>query len=208
MTDDQRWSGRLRADEWAVRVIPLAICQDMVEREHYSAGGSNTATYRHGLFELAKPSVIRGIAWWIPPTKSAALSIYPEDWQGVLALSRLAIEPDVPKNAATFLLSRSRKMIDRRRWPCLVTYADTWQGHDGLIYKLDGWDFDGETAAEATWVIDGKMVSRKAGPTTRTVAQMQEMGAEMVGRHKRLRFTRTLAKRPVRQIAQGSLFGA
>ena len=124
MADRKAYEGRVRKSEWAVRPIALAVCQDMVEREHYSGGGANTATYRHGLFELARPAAIRGIAWWLPPTKAAAKFIYPEDWQGVLALSRLAIEPDVPKNAATFLLARSRKMIDRKRWPCLVTYAD------------------------------------------------------------------------------------
>ncbi len=193
---DPRFEGRLRSSEWAVRPISLAVCQRMVEVEHYSGGGSNTATYRHGLFELAHPARIRGIAWWIPPTKAAALATYPEDWEGVLALSRLAIEPDVPKNAATFLLSRSRKMIDRKRWPCLVTYADEWQGHDGLIYRLDGWTEVGRTAPEATWVKDGRMMNRKAGPNTRTKADMEAMGATMIGRFSRIKFIRVANGRP------------
>lgn len=193
---DPRFAGRLRKSEWAVRPVSLAVCQDMVAREHYAAGGSNTATYRHGLFELAQPARIRGIAWWIPPTKSAALATYPEDWEGVLALSRLAIEPGVPKNAATFLLARSRKMIDRSRWPCLVTYADEWQGHDGLIYRLDGWEYVGRTKPEPTWVRDGVMISRKAGQRTRTTTEMVALGAKMIGRFARIKFIRTLAGRP------------
>lgn len=54
------YSGRLRKSEWAVRPVQLAIAQDMVERMHYSAGGSNTAVYVHGLFELARPAAISG----------------------------------------------------------------------------------------------------------------------------------------------------
>jgi len=199
------YEGRLRKSEWDVRTIPLVIAQDMVQREHYAGGGANTATYRHGLYERSNPARIRGVAWWLPPTKAAAHATYPEDWQGVLALSRLAIEPDVPKNAATFLLARSRKMIDRARWPCLVTYADEWQGHDGLIYRLDGWDFVGRTPPEAIWVRDGVMIARKAGPKSRTVAEMEALGAVMVGRHHRLKFVRTLPGRPAVERAQRDL---
>lgn len=202
---DPRFAGRLRRAEWAVRPVQLEVCRRLVEENHYSRGGSNTATYRHGLFELARPALIRGVAWWIPPTKAAALATYPEDWQGVLALSRLAIEPDVPKNAATFLLSRSRKMIDRARWPCLVTYADEWQGHDGLIYRLDGWDEAGRTAPEPTFVREGVMVARKRGPRTLTRAEMEAEGAECVGSFARLKFVRTLPGRPPVRRAQAEL---
>jgi hypothetical protein len=131
-----------------------------------------------------------------PPTRAAAEATYPEDWEGVLALSRLAIDPGVPKNAATFLLSRSRKLIDRERWPCLVTYADTWQGHDGMIYRLDGWTEVGRTKPEPTYVRNGRMIARKAGPNTRTRAEMEEMGAVCVGSFPKIKFVRTLPDRP------------
>lgn len=194
MTD---YSDRLRKSQWAVRSIPLAVGEALIEREHYAAGCANTATYRHGLYELAHPARIRGVALWMPPTRSAAASIYPEDWRGVLALSRLAIEPDVPKNAATFLLARSRRLIDRARWPCLVTYADEGQGHDGLIYRLDGWTFDGFTKPEPTYSLEGRMIARKAGPKTRTHDEMMALGCKLEGRFRRLRFLRVLPNRPL-----------
>jgi hypothetical protein len=46
----------------------------------------------------------------------------------VLALSRLAVDDAAPGNAATFLMSRSIRAVDRARWPHLVTYADKWRG--------------------------------------------------------------------------------
>ena len=81
----------------------------------------------HGLYRrgewLGAPCY--GVAWWIPPTRSAAAAWW-LDPDEVLVLSRLVIIPGTPKNAATFLLMRSVKMLDPR-WKCLLTYADTWQ---------------------------------------------------------------------------------
>jgi hypothetical protein len=178
------YSDRLRKTEWEVRPVALEVGQRLTECYHYAAGGSNTATYMHGLFRVGElwNWNCKGVAWWIPPTKSAALATYPQNWEGVLSLSRLVILPGVPKNAATFLLSRSMKLIDRGRWPCLVTYADEWQGHTGRIYRAANWQYAGRTKPEATFVKDGRMVARKAGPTTRTHQEMLELGCELIGR--------------------------
>lgn len=174
---------RLRKSEWEVRDVDIAVARRLVEREHYAAGASNTATYLHGLFrkgDIFQEQCV-GVAWWIPPTRSAAEATYPGKWKGVLALSRLAISPEVPANACTFLLSRSRRLIPSDVWPCLVTYADEWRGHTGAIYKADNWSYIGLTKAERTYQIQGRMVARKAGGHTRTHAEMLALGANMVG---------------------------
>lgn len=201
------YSGRLLKSEWAVRPVQLAVAQDMVERMHYSAGGSNTAVYVHGLFELARPAAIRGVAWWIPPTRSAAQATYPTDWEGVLALSRMVIDDGVPKNGATFLLARSMRLIDRLRWPCLVTYADEWQGHTGTIYRACNWTYVGKTAPEPTFVREGRMLSRKAGHRTKTRAEMEEIGAEMIGRFAKHKFVHVVSNAGPAVRPQASLFG-
>jgi len=123
-----------------------------------------------------------------------------ERWQGVLALSRFVIEPDVPRNASSFLLSRSMRLIDRDRWPFLVTYADTWRGHTGAIYKATGWSFDGMTKPEAVYTLRGRMTSRKAGGRTRTHAEMIAMGAVCEGRFAKARFV----LRPAAKVAEVS----
>jgi hypothetical protein len=48
------------------------------------------------------------------------------------------LEPDVPPNACSFLLSKSTRLIDTKRWHTLVTYADSWRGHTGAIYRAAG----------------------------------------------------------------------
>jgi hypothetical protein len=199
---------RLRKAEWDVRPVSLAIAEDLIGRLHYSQGGANTKTYLHGLFRRDDPARVLGVAWWIPPTKSAALATYPTDWQGVLSLSRLAIEDEVPKNAASFLLARSCRLIDRLRWPCFVTYADEWQGHRGTIYLAAGWTFVGKTAPEPTWVKEGRMVARKAGPKTRTAKEMRELGAVCVESFSRLKFVKIAAGAPLVSRPQLDMFVA
>jgi len=185
-----RYENHLRATDWEVRTVSLSKTQELVRDFHYSKGGSNTATYRHGLFPIncVSEDWCLGVAWWIPPTKSAALSTFPENWRGVLNLSRLVILPDVPKNAASFLLSRSMKLINRKLWPCLVTYADTWRGHTGAIYRATNWQYVGMTKPERTYVLNDRMVARKAGPKTRTHAEMLAMGAQCVGSFSKHKF--------------------
>lgn len=181
--------GQIVGADWEVRPVSMAVGRELVTAHHYARGGSNTATYMHGLF-MREVDVCLGVAWWIPPTKSAALATHPANWRGVLNLSRLVIAPGVPKNAATFLLSRSRRLIDRAAWPCLVTYADTWRGHTGEIYKLDNWTPAGQTKPERTYTLDGRMIARKAGPKTRTQAEMAALGAVAVGSFPKFKFVR------------------
>ena len=176
---------RLKKENWEVRPLSsLDAARLLVRRYHYAGGASNTATYLHGLFRSGEFWEVNcsGVAWWIPPTKSAALATFPDNWRGVLCLSRLVVTPDVPKNGCSFLLGGSMRLIDRRRWPCLVTYADEWQGHEGTIYKATNWQHVGMTTPETTFVKDGRMVARKAGPNTRTKQEMLDLGAEVVGR--------------------------
>lgn len=183
------YSGRLRKSEWSVRKVPMRAASEFIREHHYAHGHSNTATYLHGLFD--RDQRLCGVAWWIPPTKSAALATCGDHpWTGVLALSRLACAPECPKNAATFLIGRSIRLIDRIRWPVLVTYADEWRGHTGHIYRASGWTYGGKTRPERTYVLGDRLIARKAGPRTRTHAEMLAMGARLVGSFAKHKYTK------------------
>lgn len=32
-----------------------------------------------------------------------------------------------------------KRLIDRTRWPALVTFSDEGEGHDGYVYRCSGW---------------------------------------------------------------------
>jgi hypothetical protein len=178
----------LRKEEWEVRHVPIDEARAIVEEYHYARGTSNTAVAVHGLFRREEwfGAKCYGVAWWLPPTRKAAAAAWhnPDE---VLALSRLVLLPNAPKNAATFLLMRSVRMLPPR-WKCLLTYADTWQGHTGHIYRAAGWEYLGLTEPKAVFTINGRLTAIKAGPRTRTHAEMFAMGAKLVGRYPKHRF--------------------
>lgn len=187
----------LRNHDWEVANVSMDVASELVRRFHYARGAPNTRTYLHGLFPRGQfwETSCMGCAWWIPPTRTAAEATYPENWLGVLALSRVVCHPDAPHNSASFLVAASMRLIDRQRWPCLVTYADEWQGHTGAIYRATNWTEVDKTAPEPTYVLNGRMVARKAGGRTRTHAQMLELGAECVGRFSRRKFVSVFVPR-------------
>lgn len=187
----------LRKADYIVAVASMEQCHELVKWEHYAHGGSNTATYRHGLFGRDNFMKCLGIAWWIPPTKSSAIATYPEgDWRKVLSLSRLVINPSIPTNGASFLMGRSIREIKKEgKWDCLVTYADEWQGHTGAIYKATNWEYLGMTNPEGVWINPrtGAMVARKAGGNTRTVGDMKALGYEFKGRFRKHKYRMIIA---------------
>lgn len=180
---------QLRKLDWIVDVCHKDVAERLIVDEHYARGTANTAVYIHGLYPANWMWYEQcvGVAWWMPPTKPAAQA-WTSEWRGVLALSRLAIRPDVPKNAASFLISQSVRLIDRNRWHTLISYADNWRGHAGAIYRAAGWEYCGETKPSATYTINGRMTSRKAGPKTRSHAEMLALGAKLEGKFSKARF--------------------
>ena len=169
---------RLRKEDWLVRDAPLKAAQAMVAEHHYSRGGSNTACYVHGLYDRDLEDLC-GIAWWLPPTRVACESVNRLEWKKVLSLTRLVILPNVPKNAASFLLARSIKAIrEDGRFTSLVTYADESQGHTGAIYRATNWQYVGRTGPYPRWVDpanNNRQVAQKAS-FNRVKAKMIELG--------------------------------
>lgn len=193
------YGDRLKKSEWIVLPISILTARMLVEKYHYAKSGSNTAVYTHGLFrkdESFLEAHCLGVAWWIPPTKSSAIATYPEgDWQKVLSLHRTVVVPGVPKNACSFLLSKSVKMIDKAAWECLVTYADTWQNHEGTIYKASNWEYMGMTKPEKVFVgKTGKMMGRKRGQRTLTNDQMKTEGFSTEGNYAKHKFRKILVR--------------
>lgn len=184
----------LHKEDWIIKDIDLSLGRELVEKYHYSKGGSNTRVYLHGLFRKDS-NICYGCAWWIPPTKSCAINSYGGDWTKVLTLSRLVCVPEAPKLAAGFLLGNSIRIIKKdKRFECLITYADTYQNHEGTIYKATNWEYIGLTKPQPIWVdSNNRMVARKSGPKTRTKLEMKALGYKMIGNFPKHKFRIVLA---------------
>ena len=171
----------LRASEWEVKPCPLIEAQRFIREFHYARGGSNTAVYTHGLFIRSAPFLF-GVVWWLPPTRVACESVDQERWTQVLSLTRMAIHPVAPRNAASFLLSRSVKLIKKDgRFVALVTYADESQGHTGGVYRAANWEYVGRTGPYPRWMDrEGKQVAQKA-TVNRVKSEMEALGHIKLG---------------------------
>lgn len=175
------YADRLRKADWYVGDADLKAAQKMVAEHHYAGGGSNTRVYVHGLYRRSDDRLC-GVAWWLPPTRVACESVNKEHWQKVLSLTRMVMLPDVPKNAASFLLARSVKLIKSdARFVSLVTYADESAGHTGGVYRAAGWHYVGRTGPYPRWVDSaGRQVAQKA-TVNRVKAEMERLGHTKVG---------------------------
>lgn len=180
---------RLCKGNYYVTDCPLRSAQQMVIEHHYAKGGSNTAVYTHGLYEKGSDNLV-GVAWWLPPTRVAAESVNRECWRQVLSLTRLVVLPETPRNACSFLLGKSVKLIRKDgRFISLVTYADESQGHNGNIYRASNWEYVGRTGPYPRWVEPGtgRQVAPKA-TKNRTKQEMLDLGYVLEGRYHKHKF--------------------
>jgi hypothetical protein len=150
----------LQKSDWRVCDIPPLWARQIVQEHHYSQDYGASASYIHGLLRAHDSpfSHISGAAIWLP----AVYAIRRYDCLP-LQLSRLVIEPGMPTNSASFLMAHSMRLIDRQRWPVLLTYADSGQGHTGAIYKATGWEYDGQGGGWNYYSPDGKQLSSLQG---------------------------------------------
>ena len=196
------YEDRLRKSDWTVEPCSHKQALALVEKWHYAKGMSNTAIFCHGLYDVLGD--LKGCAVWLCPTQRACRTVDPDNWKAVVALSRLVVTPDVPKNACTFLIAKSVDLIRRDgRYRSLVSFADTAQGHTGRIYRAAGWTYMGVTAATPYWVDPktGKMRSIKAN-ANKTKQQMFDLGWEFRGRHVKHKFVRYLDRNLYRRFCE------
>lgn len=173
--------------------------EKMVKREHYSKGLSKVSVFRHVLVRKSD-EVIVGAALWLPPTAKAAQSVSKhffdekDQHRRVMCLSRLVVLPEVPCNGASFLLSKSERLIKAdKRYDIGVTYADERQGHLGKIYEACNWDNLGASKHKTPCYVcieTGRQMSRKRGAKNLTHIEMLEAGFDFKGKFAKIKFVK------------------
>ena len=185
-------------NQWEVKPIEKDIAKSFVEEYHYAHGAAKTAVDCFGLYYKSDPNTLHGISWWMPPPLGAAKSVTPNH-RSVLALSRFCLVPGRPENAGSFLISKSIKQLDTKRWTNLLTYADTALNHNGGLYRAANWSYDGMTGMNPIYwdPVNDCMVSRKKGAKTYGKQAMIDMGYEYRGKHAKHRFIYPVNRRGI-----------
>lgn len=198
---------KLKVDDWTVQPTSIEAARGIVEQWHYAHGAANTAVYAHGLF-CTGSFLPLGVVWWLPAVRGSVDKYNPGGVSSSLMCHRLAINPMVPSNAASFLLGRSIRLIKQdARFDFLITYADTWRGHSGAIYKATNWEYQGLSVPTPVWVTsEGTQLSRKyGGGGSYTHAQMIARGGVLKGYYAKHVYTMRLKIARSREPQQLSL---
>jgi hypothetical protein len=116
-----------------------SIVERLCAAHHGYKSSGKVFTYAFAVYESGNPVAAFS---WKPPPPGAAKSVCPEYPQAVLALSRMVAVPKGErrlKHISKPLMAQMKRLIDRGRWPVLVTYSDEGQGHTGYVYQCSGW---------------------------------------------------------------------
>lgn len=112
-------------------------------RAHYL--GKRPAIVMLALKMLVRDVPVGMVIYAMPP-REANIRYGGKTWE----LARLYLLDEVPRNAETWLISRSVRYIRQhcRDVDYLLSYADPSVGHRGVIYKAANWRGDGRTDDE------------------------------------------------------------
>ena len=187
-----------------MRVVKLSKseCNEWVLKKHYS----RRASIFWAGFGLEINGMIEGVCVYGQPSppiqKHAFLG---RDFQ-LFELARLVIQT-TQKNAASFLVGNSLRMLAA---PCaVVSYADTEQGHSGIVYQATNWSYTGATKShDKAYMVDGKrvhpMTLRDQGITDPT-RWAKENGIQMVPPMQKHRYFQFVGDRRQRRAMAAKL---
>lgn len=149
----------MRVRSYIIREISLGDVRALCEQFHGYGSAGGASVYCWGVHEDGR--LVAAYSWQ-PPPPGAAKAVCPEAPQGVLALSRMVAVPREARalnHVAKPLRHQMRHLIDRGRWPVLLTYSDEGQGHTGHAYKCSGWEKTSKASRPFYLNSDGRRAS-------------------------------------------------
>lgn len=138
---------------YEVRPVESSVAQAMVVENHYLHRRAQ-AIFCYGLFEGEK--MLGVVIWGKPASPWPCRGICGrEEESHVLELTRLWISDESVKNAESFLIASSIKMLPIE-YDILLSYAEIRAGHVGTVYQATNWLFTGLSDRHVEWWLDGK----------------------------------------------------
>ncbi len=125
-----------------VHSIGIDDYREWLIKKHY-AKRLCSVSYAFGLFD--ENNVLVGvITFGMPPSSTLAQSICGERFKSyVLELNRLVVNDGLPKNALSFFVAKSIKMLPSES--IIVSFADANMNHNGYIYQATNFIYTGTT---------------------------------------------------------------
>lgn len=179
---------------YSVREVTLDETKQFIFKIHY-ARRMPMVSHAYGLIHNGE--LVGIVTYGIPASSHLCRGVCGEDKKDVvIELNRLCLLYN-RKNEASMLVSRSLKMLPRPK--VVVSYADTAQGHLGIVYQACNFLFTGSTR-ERTDIAsaDGKHSRHHLGDNTkRQVRSSKHRYIYFVGNKNEVRELRKCLNYPV-----------
>lgn len=125
---------------------------NLVVKNHY-LHRKCPCSYSFGLFSKKDFDIYGVVVYGTPSSAPLRRGICGEEEKNnVIELTRLWVHDSVPKNGESFLIGNTIKNVDKE---IIVSYADTSQGHLGVVYQATNWIYTGLSAKRSNWTIEG-----------------------------------------------------
>jgi len=140
-------------DKYIVKSIKTEECKEWFLKKHYAKRIPNSIF----TFGIYAGSLLQGVVSYGMTANNNLNEIV----EGVKAieLNRLVINDDVDKNALSFFVSQSLKMLPKPM--VVISYADSGQGHHGYIYQATNWIYTGLGKGDYEFRKNGRQYHRK-----------------------------------------------
>ena len=129
-------------NNYSVQQIEYKDTKHLILNVHY-AKRMPSISFAYGLFE--EKEFVGLVSYGSPASPSLCKGILGEEYRDqVIELNRLVLVNN-KRNEASYLVAQSLKLLPKPK--CIVSYADTHQGHAGCIYQASNFLFTGTTKA-------------------------------------------------------------
>ncbi len=137
-----------------VRKVSRSECADFILNIHY-AHRWPSISYVYGLYDGKE--LIGVVTYGTPPSSTLRNGIAGKEYANyVIELNRLVLKYN-RKNEASFLVGNSLRLLQRDRGDSIVvSFADTEQGHLGIVYRATNFKYYGLSAKRTDWKVKGK----------------------------------------------------
>lgn len=171
---EHKTKGSIKQDYY-IKLIDNKTATDMVILNHYLHRKAS-CSYAYGLFEMDTDKIKGCIMYGCPASRPLQKGICgTEEANNVIELTRLWISDDVGKNAESFLIANTIKLVPKE---IIVSFAEIEHGHLGIVYQSTNWIYTGITMKRTQWQINGKKLHSRSVSRSYTLEEMKEKNGE------------------------------
>lgn len=186
-------------NDYKVERLDCETAKKYIIKNHYAHGCHNAPSPCYGLFD--KDYLVGVLMFATPCSENVRASVFgPEYKAWVIELHRLHILDGTPKNTESWFISRCLKKLkkDNPKIKAVISFADSTQGHTGIIYKATHFYFCGMTGRTTFYVDEnGRLRHPHQCGENITLEKAKQRGWKPVKRNAKFRYLYLLANSKV-----------